>query len=128
MRGKKLVQRLNAITEALEARGIGSTFCECPNSEGINAKRIIASVLFPEVELIEDPVDVCDAHNPRPVRKPKINGTEMFHRLFHRRELKIAEEEQKIMSFAQVFAPLPLETRLARIESESGESKRLRFQ
>ena len=126
MRSKKLAQRLKKITEELERRGIGSTFCECPNSDGINARRIVASILFPEIDLIDDPVEVCSEHNPRPTQKPKGDGTEMLHQLLLREDLKIAEEEREIWSFAQVFASLPLETRLARIESESGESKRLK--
>ena len=119
---KKLKRRLDAIVKQLEERGIGPTFCECPGLEGITAKRIIASRLFPEITLIEDPVEVCSEHNPRPTRKPKDDGTEMLHQLFLSEDLNIAEEEREIWSFAQVFASLPLETRLARIENESGES------
>ncbi len=120
MSGKKLAQRLKKITEELERRGIGSTFCECPNSDGINTRRIIAKRLFPEIDLIEDPVEVCNAHKPRPILKPKVNGIDMLHQLIVRKELIIAEEERKIMSFAQVFASLPLETRLERLGAITG--------
>jgi len=116
---KKLTRRLNAIVKELEARGIGD-FCECPNSDGIHAKGVIASKLFPEIGLIEDPVPICNHHNPRPMMKPKGNGSEMLHRLFLRKELIIAEEEQEISSFAQVFASLPLATRLERLDAISG--------
>jgi len=122
----KLKRRLDALTATLESHGVGSTFCDCPNSDSVNAKRIIASELFPEIELIEDPVEVCNVHKPRPILKPKVNGADMLHQLFLREELIVTEEEREILSFAQVFASLPLETRLARIEGENGESKRLK--
>ena len=128
MRAKKLASRLDAIVKELEARGIGD-FCDCPNSESIHAKRIVASKLFPEITLIEDPVLKCNHHNPRSVRKPKGNGTDMLHQLFLRKELIVTEEEQENSSFALAFASLPLETRLERlgvISGGNGKSKRLK--
>ena len=69
MHGKKLVQRLNAITEALEARGIGS-FCECPHPDGINAGLIVARQLG--VELAMEPTITCsNNHHPRPTQRSK---------------------------------------------------------
>ena len=128
MRAKKLASRLDAIVKELEARGIGD-FCDCPNSEGIHAKRVVASKLFPEIALIEDPVLTCNHHSPRPIRKPKGNGTDMLHRLFLRKELIVTEEKQENSSFAQAFTSLPLETRLERLDAISGgngKSKRLK--
>ena len=63
---KKLVTRLNRLTEALEARGIGS-WCDCPHPDGINAGLIVASQL--NVELDIEPIVTCSNHHkPRPLR------------------------------------------------------------
>jgi len=124
LRSKKLITRLNRITEALEARGIGS-FCDCPNSDGIRAKQIIAARLFPEIEYVEDPEETCDSHKPRPLRNPNVELGDTLLRLFPVFPQAIQEESGN-RSFAELFISLPLETRMERFFGGNGESKRLK--
>lgn len=78
MRGNKLASRLNKITEALEARGIGS-FCGCLHPDGINAGLTIASQLG--VELDTEPTETCSNHHPRPMQRSKSGFGPLLLRL-----------------------------------------------
>ena len=78
MRGKKLSTRLNAITSALEAHGIGS-FCGCAHPDGVNAGLTIASQLG--VELDMEPTETCSNHHPRPMQRSKAGFGPLLLRL-----------------------------------------------
>ncbi|MCH8877157.1 MAG: hypothetical protein IIA89_10115 [Chloroflexi bacterium] len=109
MHGKKLVQRLNAITEALEARGIGS-FCECPHPDGINAGLIVARQLG--VELAMEPTITCsNNHHPRPVQKSKEGFGPLLLRLIPTLPAQSVEKNEDASKVGF---------------SENGESKRLK--
>ena len=77
---KRMSHRLNVIVEALEARGIGPTFCDCPSSEAIQAKQNV--MLFLGLELVEVPTAMCERHNPKPARKPTKGLGDILRRLF----------------------------------------------
>lgn len=129
MRSTKLKTRLNKITEALEARGIGS-FCDCPHPDGLNAKRIIASRLFPEIDWDEEPMEVCDHHKPKPMQKPKTLLGDILLRIFPSFPPWIQSEDGFATplgsSFAEAFTALPLETRLERLAAIAPENGRER--
>lgn len=124
MRGRKLVTRLNAITEALEARGIGS-WCDCPNEESINTKRLLASALLHHsdsgysgrsvediaaedkafssfIASIDETIATCSEHRPRPTRKPNVDPGFIWLRLIP--ELAEAFEQEIVSAGKTAFS------------------------
>lgn len=81
MSSKKLKSRLNKLVTEFEARGIGVGFCSCPHSDGIHARNTIMNKLLYEGDWTRDPVEVCDAHRPRPVKRPNVAYGQLLLRL-----------------------------------------------